>query len=96
MEDSYPGYLRRKGRCVLYDSTMNRGVGQGAPAPEFCYGDEGRLRLRARSGSRRRIVAAVRSFRSYLPIIFFPKLYFVPTVTRMVLRPPFSMSENML
>jgi hypothetical protein len=33
---------------------------------------------------------------NYLPRMFFPKLYFVPIVTRMVLRPPLSMSENML
>ncbi len=40
--------------------------------------------------------AAGQSALSYLPKMFFPKLYFVPIVTRTLLRPPSSKFEKKL
>ena len=47
-------------------------------------------------GPRLRTGTAGRALRAYFFMMFLPKLYFVPTVARTVLRPPSNMPENIL
>lgn len=78
--------------CNPYYVTPNNG--RGAVGWLSCRGAKVGYDLMRRQQSMPTICRSRPSDFSYLAKMFLPKLYFVPTVTRTVLRPPLSKLEN--